>query len=1125
VLAVAAGVNDSIALQTNGTLIGWGFNQFGALTFPSGLSNVSSIAAGNYHALALKRDGTVIAWGRNIETQTNVPAGLNNVVAIAAGQSHSVALRSDGTVLAWGYNFNGQATVPAGLTNVVAIAAGWFNTLALKSDGTVVAWGYTNTGQASVLAGLTNVAAIAAGEYHSLALLSNGTVVAWGQNLYGQTDVPAGLSNVVAIAAGELYSVAVVDTGSPDITRQPLDQTAFNGTTALFSVTAFGTRPLSYQWQFNGTNLDWATNATLILTNVSTNNAGSYSLILTNGDGVTTSSNAVLTVSDSPPILLSQPADQYIPLSSNTTFAVVTTGSMPMSYQWQFNGTIISGATNPVLSLANVQFTNQGNYSVSVTNNYGGASSTNARLTVVDLAGALDATNLVWTTTGPLPWFAETRFTHDNIAGAQTPLLGFPQQSTLQTTVTGQGTISFWWQWTPLFGFDELSFTVDGGNQVNYFTQGWQQVTLYLLTGSHTLQWTARPLSNPGSIGYLDQVSYTPGATAGLIVMPPADLTVPAGTNITFTVQAGGTPPLSYQWQFNGTNIPGASGQGTFNSVNLIQFGLTNVQAASAGLYSVIVSNSYGMTNASASLTVNPAGPFMLSQPLNQQAVLRGICAFTSNARGSDSLAYQWQFNGNDIPGATNVQLILHSLQTNDIGNYSVVVTNNYGSLTSSNATFTLVPSMLIGWGYNAFGQATVPASISNVTAFAGGNDFTAVINGDRSMVTWGFWGEQHPLTHGSGVVSLSADDTFILALKNDGTILSVPSSGFSALALPPGLSNIISVAAGQGFGVAAKADGTVTAWGSNASGKTNVPVRATNVIAVAAGDDHALALRSDGTVVAWGNNGNGQTNVPPGTSHVTAIAARGVHSMALRDDGTVVAWGPPVYSQTNVPAGLTHVMAIAAGDFANMALKDDGTVLVWADNIFGSTNVPVTITNAVAISSGYGHCLALVNDGSPFITQHPLGQTILSGRSTALRVQAMGTQPMAYQWQLNGTNMDGATNAFLMLANVAVTSAGMYQCVASNVFGAVASLPAPLNVLRTTPQFNSATAGIDGTTGNFGFQLAGLSGHGEVVIYASTNLVDWEAIYTNPPTAGSFQYWDAAATNLPVRFYRAIEQ
>ncbi len=92
---------------------------------PAGLTGVVAIAAGLEHSLALKSDATVVAWGDNYYGQSTVPARLAGVVAIVAGPFHSLALKSDGTVVAWGSD-------PAALTGVVAIAAGAEESFALR---------------------------------------------------------------------------------------------------------------------------------------------------------------------------------------------------------------------------------------------------------------------------------------------------------------------------------------------------------------------------------------------------------------------------------------------------------------------------------------------------------------------------------------------------------------------------------------------------------------------------------------------------------------------------------------------------------------------------------------------------------------------------------------------------------------------------------------------------------------------------------------------------------------------------------------------------------------------------------------------------------------------------------
>ena len=210
VIAIDAGYYHSLALKNDGTVVAWGSNRYGQLDIPSGLDNVVAIAAGKYYSLALKSDGTVVAWGSNNSGQCNIPTGLNNVVAVSASYHHSLALKSDGTVVGWG----DQCNIPSGLNNVVAISAGYHHSLALKSDGTMVAWGYNFSGQLNIPSGLNNVVAISVGDKFSLALKSDGTVVAWGDNVYGQCNIPAGLNNVVAIAAGEYHSLALKSDGT-----------------------------------------------------------------------------------------------------------------------------------------------------------------------------------------------------------------------------------------------------------------------------------------------------------------------------------------------------------------------------------------------------------------------------------------------------------------------------------------------------------------------------------------------------------------------------------------------------------------------------------------------------------------------------------------------------------------------------------------------------------------------------------------------------------------------------------------------------------------------------------------------------------------------------------------------
>ena len=280
---ITAGARFSVELQPSGRLMAWGHNATGELgdgtanmrTSPGDVrglparGRVVAVAAGSNHMLALESDGTVWAWGHNrsgqlgdgtkADQQTPVRVkGLHDVRAVGAGDAFSVALEADGTVVAWGNNQSGQLgdgnapidhASPApvhGLgkgSGVVDVEVGTSQVLVLKADGSVWAWGNGTSGELgdgqsgkrsapSQVIGLgpgRDVVAIAAGGSHSLALKKDGTVLAWGNNKSGQLgdatrptdhDRPVqvkGLgpgSGVVKVAAGAAFSMALKSDGT-----------------------------------------------------------------------------------------------------------------------------------------------------------------------------------------------------------------------------------------------------------------------------------------------------------------------------------------------------------------------------------------------------------------------------------------------------------------------------------------------------------------------------------------------------------------------------------------------------------------------------------------------------------------------------------------------------------------------------------------------------------------------------------------------------------------------------------------------------------------------------------------------------------------------------------------------
>src|ERR1019366_4441351 len=101
------------------------------------------------------------------------------------------------------------------------------------------------------------------------------------------------------------------------------------------------------------------------------NNVDAFRVVVSNLLGTATSASATLTVVDSAPIILLPLVSQAVLSGATAVFSVQATGSQPLGYQWQFNGTNIAGATQATLNLAAVTAANGGSYQVVVSNAFG----------------------------------------------------------------------------------------------------------------------------------------------------------------------------------------------------------------------------------------------------------------------------------------------------------------------------------------------------------------------------------------------------------------------------------------------------------------------------------------------------------------------------------------------------------------------------------------------------------------------------------------------------------------------------------------------------------------------------------------------------------------------------------
>lgn len=1086
VVAISTKQNHCLALRADGTVVAWGSNLSGKTNVPTSLTNAAVIAAGGNHNVVLRSNGTVVVWGSSTSGQTNQPFGLAGVVGVAAGANHSLALRGNGTVAAWGNTNAGQTIVPAGLSDVVAIAAGDDHNLALRADGTVVAWGANGSGQRNVPASLTNAVAIAAGRRHSLALTAEGRVVVWGENFSGQATVPPAAANGLALAGGAEFSLVLEGIGAPAFASPFGDRQARQDDMVTLGAMAVGSPPLSYQWYFNGAAIDGGTNASLALGQVQPTDAGAYSVEVSNALGSVTSRVMTLTVHQR----LSMAAwglngnGQCSPPAGLTGVLAIDAGGSHALALLE-NGTVVAwgdntyGQTNVPASATNIIAISAGTYH--------------------SLALRADG--------GFLQWGGTRTFNPPPFGGASAIAAG--DEYSLGVV---NGSVTYWQ-------------TIQARPDTPGPRFGLSGVTAVAAGDTHAVA-----LRNDGTVVAWTRYNF------GQTNVPPGlsnVVDIAAGYAHTLALRDDGTVVA---WGFNNagqTNVPvdltnalavAASGDrsmalrsdGTvaawgrnFKGESTVPTGLTNVAQISAG-------SSFSLA------LVGDSAPCITLPPRGRTVFPGTSVTLDCTVAGTPPLSFQWQRNGNDIPGATNSSLTIAGFTIANEGEYRVIATNRHGSATSKVAALTVGP--IITWGRNSSEQIWIPAGVTNPIQVAGGDSYSVALDAEGAPIQWGgLFGLDLPANLGR-CTAISAGFRLNLALLEDSSVAAWGETFSGATNVPSGLTNVVAVSAGNGYALALTAEGRVATWGDPFLVQSNVVAGLSEVVAISAGGLHSLALNADGTVFAWGRNAGAATNVPADLVDVVAIAAGFGHSVVLKADGTVTVWGTSSASITNPPSGLSDVVAIGAGFSGCLALRSDGSLVAWGQNQYGETNLPAGVNNVIRIASGSFHHIAIAGDGKPAITGRVPRRSVRAGGTLRLMALAAGAPPLRYQWQFKGADITGATNTTLAVSSMTAAEAGAYRCIVSNDFGSITSPITTVTVIGESLRFDTSVDGLHSTNGVIHLRLANLSGVGPVTIYASTNLADWEGIHTNPPVAGTLDFTDSTATNHAARYYRAVE-
>jgi hypothetical protein len=395
-----------------------------------------------------------------------------------------------------------------------------------------------------------------------------------GNNTYvsATTDLagcPRIVDGIVDMGAYEYQPPALA------IVTQPASQTNLIGQTGVLNVVAESPyqQNIYYQWQFDSNNIVGATNASLVLTNLQTTNAGNYEVVVSgvssNSVVLLTSSNAVLSVFYPPPAIVQQPTNSVVILGSNSMVSVTATSYLNMSFQWQLNGTNLtdggefSGTTNSALFISGARIADGGNYQVIVSDSEWTVTSAVATITVL------------------LPATITVQPTNETVIIANNALFS--------GTAGGTGTLGYRWC------FNGLPLS-DGGRISG--------------SASASLNISSVQLSDGGQYQLVvtNSFSSTASAVATLTVLAPVQIVnqpvsqaVLLSSNANFFVNVTGTG-LSYQWYFNGYPMTDGMRISGSSSPSL---NISNIQSNDAGSYQVVVSNVLNVAS-SMSVTLTP---------------------------------------------------------------------------------------------------------------------------------------------------------------------------------------------------------------------------------------------------------------------------------------------------------------------------------------------------------------------------------------------------------------------------------------------------------------------------------------------------------------------------------------
>ncbi len=812
---------------------------------------------------------------------------------------------------------------------------------------------------------------------------------------------------------------AAVTVNAPTISVQPVSRLAPPGTNVTFSVTAAGTGTLSYQWRTNGVPRTGATASSLVLIGVSTNDSLNYDVIITNTFGAVTSSVATLAVGFAPAITQS-PLTQTNLAGTNVTLTVAASGTAPLAYQWRTNGIPRAGATASALVLNSVTTNDALNYDAIVTNIFGAATSSVATLVVV-----------------AAPAIVQQPQSQTNIAG-----------TTAIFSVTASGTAPLAYQWRtngiPRVGATNATLTLSSvatNDALNY------DIIVTNLYGAAT-----------SSVATLT-VNQAP-----VITQSPQSQTNVAGSTAVFSVNAGGTAPLRYQWRTNGVPRPGA----TNTSLTL-----SSVTLADALNYDVVVTNNFGAaTSAVAALTVINYTPTLTTISSNGVPTNRINLILLAEGYRTNELT---QFLVDAANVASN---LLATPPFDEYRNYFNTYAISVASTDSGSDHYTPSVSLKNTYFNSSYDSYNLPQLVTIPP-----NDRDAnPANGTAKI--------QNLLTNAAVYLNQPWATTLLprITPTNRLVILVVNDPSYGGSGQPPEETNPLPIA--------------VTSLGTSGG------VAALDIIAHESG--HTLADLADEYSTTFPGH------VP--TEHANATT---------QTNFNLIPWKSWINNGVPLPTPDTVEYSGFVGLFAGAQYQTNGWYRPKRDCKMNHLGVPFCEVCSEAIVRAINRKVRLLETYTPATNNNSLTASTDPAIPFTVTPLQPTTHSLNLQWFTNGVAVPGATATTYLFNPLRFTN-GPATLQVRGIDATPLVRTDPGNVLSNAVSWNVNIALTRLqlvtprwlTNGQFTFAITGAAPYGYVV-QATTNFLQWTPIATNPPLNGGLNFTNAAG--FPHRFFRTI--